>query len=202
MKNEEKIRKYLDGELIGEELKMFEEEINNSSELNKLVESYKNTVNQFRSFSNPNIQDSYFVNIIPAFRERIKKQKSFRLKPAFAFSSILLIVISLLAIFIFNKDGEIANNDNLVMQGIESEELNSYLNNNPGDHTSIQLTDEVPVEYDSLFNSMIRNELNINGNSGDYIADVTSNEFYNILNKLSEEEIDGIYNTIISKKIY
>jgi len=200
MKNEEKIRKYLDGELTGEELLKFEEEINNSSELKRTIDSYKNTLNQYRRFSNPDIQNSYFVNIIPEFRERIKKKKESKLKPVFALGSISLVIISLLVIFIFNKDREIMYNDNIVLQDIESEELNSYVNNYSRDFNSIQLTEV--VEYDSLFNSMILNELDINGTSGDYFADVTGNEFYTILDELSEEEIDGIYNTLISQKIY
>jgi len=200
MKNEEKIRKYLDGELTGEELLKFEEEINNSSELKRTIDSYKNTLNQYRRFSNPDIQNSYFVNIIPEFRERIKKKKESKLKPVFVLGSVSLVIISLLVIFIFNKDREIMYNDNIVLQDIESEELNSYVNNYSRDFNSIQLTEV--VEYDSLFNSMILNELNINGNSGDYFADVTGNEFYTILDELSEEEIDGIYNTLISQKIY
>ncbi len=200
MKNEEKIRKYLDGELTGEELLKFEEEINNSSELKRTIDSYKNTLNQYRRFSNPDIQNSYFVNIIPEFRERIKKKKESKLKPVFVLGSVSLVIISLLVIFIFNKDREIMYNDNIVLQDIESEELNSYVNNYYRDFNSIQLTEV--VEYDSLFNSMILNELNINGNSGDYFADVTGNEFYTILDELSEEEIDGIYNTLISQKIY
>jgi len=200
MKNEEKIRKYLDGELTGEELLKFEEEINNSSELKRTIDSYKNTLNQYRRFSNPDIQNSYFVNIIPEFRERIKKKKESKLKPVFVLGSVSLVIISLLVIFIFNKDREIMYNDNIVLQDIESEELNSYVNNYSRDFNSIQLTEV--VEYDSLFNSMILNELNINGNSGDYFADVTGNEFYTILDELSEEEIDGIYNALISQKIY
>jgi len=200
MKNEEKIRKYLDGELTGEELLKFEEEINNSSELKRTIDSYKNTLNQYRRFSNPDIQNSYFVNIIPEFRERIKKKKESKLKPVFVLGSVSLVIISLLVIFIFNKDREIMYNDNIVLQDIESEELNSYVNNYSRDFNSIQLTEV--VEYDSLFNSMILNELNINGNSRNYFADVTGNEFYTILDELSEEEIDGIYNTLISQKIY
>jgi len=200
MKNEEKIRKYLDGELTGEELLKFEEEINNSSELKRTIDSYKNTLNQYRRFSNPDIQNSYFVNIIPEFRERIKKKKESKLKPVFVLGSVSLVIISLLVIFIFNKDREIMYNDNIVLQDIESEELNSYVNNYSRDFNSIQLTEV--VEYDSLFNSMILNELDINGTSRDYLADVTGNEFYTILDELSEEEIDGIYNTLISQKIY
>ncbi|MDO8549538.1 MAG: hypothetical protein Q7S39_05215, partial [Ignavibacteria bacterium] len=76
---------------------------------------------------------------------------------------------------------------------------NNYLNNYSQDLTTSQLTENIPEEYYSLFNSMIVNELNLSGYPGDYLVDVTSNEFNNILNELSEEEIEGLYNSLIKE---
>jgi len=52
MNKDNQIRKYLDGELAGEELRSFEAEINNSPELKNLVDSYRNTLNQFKKIEN------------------------------------------------------------------------------------------------------------------------------------------------------
>ena len=198
MNKNEQIRKYLDGELTGEELKNFETEINNSPELKNLVDSYRDTLNQFKKIENVNSEESYFINIVPRFHESMRNKKRLKLKPAFAFSSIALVLISILLVFILNKDNQVIN----PVHEISSEELSSYLKSNPQDYYEMQLTESVPQEYDSLFNSIFFNELNIDDNSGKYLVDVTGNEFYNILDEISDEDAESIYSSLISKKIY
>ena len=198
MNKNEQIRKYLDGELTGEELKNFETEINNSPELKNLVDSYRDTLNQFKKIENVNSEESYFINIVPRFHESMRNKKRLKLKPAFAFSSIALVLTSKLLVFILNKDNQVIN----PVHEISSEELSSYLKSNPQDYYEMQLTESVPQEYDSLFNSIFFNELNIDDNSGKYLVDVTGNEFYNILDEISDEDAESIYSSLISKKIY
>ncbi|OGU29087.1 MAG: hypothetical protein A2057_09755 [Ignavibacteria bacterium GWA2_35_9] len=198
MNKNEQIRKYLDGELTGEELKNFETEINNSPELKNLVDSYRDTLNQFKKIENVNSEESYFINIVPRFHESMRNKKRLKLKPAFAFSSIALVLTSILLVFILNKDNQVIN----PVHEISSEELSSYLKSNPQDYYEMQLTESVPQEYDSLFNSIFFNELNIDDNSGKYLVDVTGNEFYNILDEISDEDAESIYSSLISKKIY
>ena len=198
MNKNEQIRKYLDGELSGEELKNFETEINNSPELKNFVDSYRNTLNQFQKIENVNSEESYFINIVPRFHESMRNKKRLKLKPAFAFSSIALVLTSILLVFILNKDNQVIN----PVHEISSEELSSYLKSNPQDYYEMQLTESVPQEYDSLFNSIFFNELNIDDNSGKYLVDVTGNEFYNILDEISDEDAESIYSSLISKKIY
>ena len=198
MNKNEQIRKYLDGELTGEELKNFETEINNSPELKNFVDSYRNTLNQFKKIENVNSEESYFINIVPRFHESMRNKKRLKLKPAFAFSSIALVLTSILLVFILNKDNQVIN----PVHEISSEELSSYLKSNPQDYYEMQLTESVPQEYDSLFNSIFFNELNIDDNSGKYLVDVTGNEFYNILDEISDEDAESIYSSLISKKIY
>jgi len=198
MNKNEQIRKYLDGELSGEELKNFETEINNSPELKNFVDSYRNTLNQFQKIENVNSEESYFINIVPRFHESMRNKKRLKLKPAFAFSSIALVLTSILLVFILNKDNQVIN----PVHEISSEELSSYLKSNPHDYYEMQLTESVPQEYDSLFSSIFFNELNIDDNSGKYLVDVTGNEFYNILDEISDEDAESIYSSLISKKIY
>ena len=198
MNENDQIRKYLDGELTGEELRNFETEINNSPELKNLVDSYRDTLNQFKKIENVNSEESYFINIVPRFHESMRNKKRLKLKPAFAFSSIALVLTSILLVFILNKDNQVIN----PVHEISSEELSSYLKSNPQDYYEMQLTESVPQEYDSLFNSIFFNELNIDDHSGKYLVDVTGNEFYNILDEISDEDAESIYSSLISKKIY
>ncbi len=201
MNRDEQIRRYLDGELTGEELRNFEVEINNSPELKNLVDSYFNTLNQFKKFENVKVEGSYFVNIIPRFREKSENKKQFRFKPVFAYGSISIVIISVLLIFLFNKNYDITNK-NMTINQISREELNSYLNSNPQDNNELQLTKNIPEEYDSVFNSMVLTELNVDNNAKKYLVDISDNEFNNILDEISNDDAENIYSSLISKKIY
>jgi hypothetical protein len=201
MNRDKQIRKYLDGELNGEELEKFQNEINNSSEFKALVDSYRNTLNQFKKLRNDDIENPYFVNILPEFRERIEKKRYLRLRPSFAFGSVIIVIISILAIFIFNNKKEPSADGNIVTNEISSEALDSYLSNYSQDYTTLQLTEDVPVEYDSLLYNVIIDELQLSNNSDEYFVDITSNEFYSVIDELSTEEVEGIYNSLIAKKI-
>ena len=201
MNRDEQIRRYLDGELTGEELRNFEVEINNSPELKNLVDSYFNTLNQFKKFENVKVEESYFVNIVPRFHARSESKKQFRLKPVFAYGSISIVIVSVLLIFLFNKDHNVTNGDITINQ-ISREELKSYLNANPQDNNELQLTSNIPEEYDSVFSSMVLNELNVDNNTGKFIVDISDNEFNNILDEISNDDAENIYSSLISKKIY
>jgi hypothetical protein len=201
MNRDEQIRKYLDGELTGEELEKFQNEINNSTKLKALVVSYKNTLNQFKRLRNDNIENPYFVNILPEVRKRIEKKKYLGLRPSFALGSVIVVLISLLAIFIFNnKEESFVDRDSVTIE-ISSEALDSYLSNYNQDFTTLQLAEDVPIEYDSLLNNVMVDVLELNNNSDRYFVDITSNEFYSVIDELSTEEVEGIYNSLIAKKI-
>ena len=200
MKNEEKIRKYIEGELSGEELINFEKEINNSPELKKEIDSLRNVLNQFKKLKNVNADENYFTNILPRFRESTYKQKQLRIKPSFAVGSILIVLITIIVFFITTNKEDAIEDEQITLQQLDNEELKTYLNNYSQDLTTSQLTENIPEDYDSLFSSMMADELSLNGYSGDYLVDVTSNEFDNILDELSEEEIDNIYNNLIKER--
>lgn len=198
MKNE-KIRKYIDGELSGEEIINFEKEITNSPELKREIDLFKDALNQFGKLKNVNVDENYFTNILPRFRESISKQKRLKIKPSFALGSVVVLIILAAAYIIITRQSVIEN-EQITLQQLDNEELKIYLNNNPEDLASSQLTENIPEDYDTLFNLMVAEELSLNGYTGEYLVDVTSNEFYyNILDEFSEEELEGIYNSLIKE---
>lgn len=199
MINEEKIRKYLDGELSGEELKNFEEEFNRSSSLKKEIDDYKRVLNLFKNLENTKAEEEYFLNLLQHFRERFAVPKRLILKPSFAAGSIAMILIAVFIFFITNNQKEVIKDEQMTLQNLNQDELNEYLTDYSDDISASQLIEDIPEEYDSLFNSMIQDELIPDNYSGEYFVDVSSNEFYNILDELSEEEITGIYNNLIKE---
>lgn len=201
MNKDEQIRKYLDGELTGKELEKFQTEINNSTELKRLIDSYTNTLNQIKKLENDDIENPYFINILPRFRRKIEKKRYLKLKPSFAFGSVALVLIAVITIFIFTNNEESLTDENIITNEINSEELDSYLSNYNQNFTSLQLAKDVPDEYDSLLSTVMINELDLSNNSDEYFVDITSNEFYGVIDELSTEEAESIYNTLITKKI-
>ena len=202
MNKDEKIRKYLDGELTGEKLRNFEAELNDSLELKNLVDSYRNTLNQFKEIENVNAEESYFVNIVPRFREKSEIKKQVRFKPVFAYGSISLVIVSVLLIFLFNKDYNVTNGNLVSINQVSNEEINSYFNANPQVYDEFQLTKNIPAEYDSVFNSIVLSELDVDNNSKKYLVGISDNEFNNILDEISNDDAENIYSSLISKKIY
>ncbi len=200
MKNEEKIRKYIEGELAGEELINFEIEINNSPDLKREIDSLRNALNQFKELKNVNAGEYYFTNILPRFREIASKQKQLSIRPSFVLGSIALVLIAMIIFFITTNKQEVIEDEQITLQQLDNEELKTYLNNYSQDISTSQLSENIPEEYDSLFSSMIADELSLNGYTGEYLVDVTSNDFYNILDELSEEELEGIYNSLIKER--
>ncbi len=196
MKKDERLRKYIDGELSGEELINFEKEINNSAELKSEINSYRNTLRHFEKIKNVKSDEYYFTNILPRFRENLAGKKRSNLKTSLAFGIVIVVLIAIIVFFLTVNKDETINNKQLTLQQVDKEELKNYLNNDARDFSTSQITEDIPEEYDSLFNSMISDELNLNGNSGEYLVDVTSNEFYNILDDLSDEELNNIYNSL------
>jgi hypothetical protein len=93
----------------------------------------------------------------------------------------------------------VIKDEQMTLQNLNQDELNEYLTDYSDDISASQLIEDIPEEYDSLFNSMIQDELIPDNYSGDYFVDVSSNEFYYILDELSEEEITGIYNNLIKE---
>jgi hypothetical protein len=93
----------------------------------------------------------------------------------------------------------VIKDEQMTLQNLNQDELNEYLTDYSDDISASQLIEDIPEEYDSLFNSMIQDELIPDNYSGEYFVDVSSNEFYNILDELSEEEITGIYNNLIKE---
>src|SRR4030067_1010173 len=118
----EEIRKYIEGELSGEELINFEKEINNSPELKKEIDSLRNVLNQFKKLKNVNADENYFTNILPRFRESTYKQKQLRIKPSFAVGSILIVLITIIVFFITTNKEDAIEDEQITLQQLDNEE--------------------------------------------------------------------------------
>lgn len=198
MKNEEKIRKYIEGEMTGDELINFVNEINNSPGLKKEVDAYQDTLRQLKKIEKKQTDDSYFINLLPHFRDGLSRQKSLRIKPSFVYGSVIVLVLTLMVVFLRQNEVVINEKEQITFDQMDNEGLNAYLNSYDQNLTSSLFTEDLPEDYDSVFNSMIISELSLNGYSGEYFVDITRNDFNKIFNELSDEEMEVIYNNLIT----
>lgn len=194
MKTDDKIRKYLDGELIPEELSAFEKEMENSPELKMSIENFRSTIKSYRDISSSDLQKNYFNNIIPEFRKSIEKKSKKSFSPAYAFGSIFVIIITAAIIFFMNKDGsEIQESNDVFAENMLGNEIIIYLSS---DYSNYDLLDEDDFIIDSLLSS----ELNLSAANFDLQYDFANINFNSIFNNLSDEDFDGLYSELISKK--
>ena len=94
MNNDERIIKYLDGELQEEEKALFEKDLSDSEVLRNELAAYKKVITEFDDQKYFDTESTYFTNLVPAIREKLEQRETinpFR-KLGFAAAFILIFV--------------------------------------------------------------------------------------------------------------
>ena len=197
MKNDERIIKYLDGELEEEEKALFEKDLSRSETLRNELAAYKKVLTAFDEQKLFDTESMYFTNLVPAIREKLGQRETinpFR-KLGYAAAFILLFVAGY---FIFqplfiSSSEQIATIEELAdnMTDTELDEMIDYLVE--GDETELFDEDLYNFEEDDLENiiyvSTYETKLAI-------ISDFGINNF---LSDIPETEKEEIYNELINK---
>lgn len=197
MKNDERIIKYLDGELEEEEKALFEKDLSRSETLRNELAAYKKVLTAFDEQKLFDTESMYFTNLVPAIREKLGQRETintFR-KLGYAAAFILLFVAGYFifqSLFISSSEQiitieELADN----MTDTELDEMIDYLVE--GDETELFDEDLYNFEEDDLENiiyvSTYETKLAI-------ISDFGINNF---LSDIPETEKEEIYNELINK---
>ncbi len=197
MKNDERIIKYLDGELEEEEKALFEKDLSRSETLRNQLAAYKKVLTAFDEQKLFETESRYFTNLVPAIREKLGQRETinpFR-KLGYAAAFILLFVAGYFIfqpLFISSSEQiitieELADN----MTDTELDEMIDYLVE--GDETELFDEDLYNFEEDDLENiiyvSTYETKLAI-------ISDFGINNF---LSDIPETEKEEIYNELINK---
>lgn len=197
MKNDERIIKYLDGELEEEEKALFEKDLSRSETLRNELAAYKKVLTAFDEQKLFETESMYFTNLVPAIREKLGQRETinpFR-KLGYVAAFILLFVAGYFifqSLFISSSEQiitieELADN----MTDTELDEMIDYLVE--GDETELFDEDLYNFEEDDLENiiyvSTYETKLAI-------ISDFGINNF---LSDIPETEKEEIYNELINK---
>ncbi len=196
MNNKDKIILYLDNQLNTQEKEKFEKDLKNSPELRQELENYKKVLENLRRMNVQSAGESFFINNIPLFRERLEKKKKVWVQKKFIYaSSALVIVLLVLSLFLFRNAGTIPEDvKNLALTEDQIKNLtDSYAN--------LELDSALSNVTDSLWNELLSDELNFSYETADSILHAfNGNVDYN--EGLNDEEASLIYDRLITKEFF
>lgn len=195
-----KILQYLTDELSVEESKSFEQEMNDSSELKMLVESYNKKLSSLSTLRNVKGDDRYFVNIFPIFNQKlVEKVQKFSLGDLSFASSFVFVLLILVSVGI--KSALDSDFQERVSFTSISEDAMTYLNMNGSKLT----LNDLQMEFESID----ENEMS---ETFIQLLKIESKEIHNYVNPdnleiigtfdtLNNEEFENLYKSLSETKI-
>jgi len=187
----EEILKYLSGMMSDSEMKLFEEKLKISEELNSQLNSAREALSEF-DIKSIDVNETYFNNLVPRIRQRLDSEKKYHLRKKLYYLVPALTII-LLAIVFYPR-----NNNNL---GNNLHELAEVVVNNIDDS---EVTDKYSnyIILDASYNTLLSNKDFTVGleNSNEAIpdsyfklVDYSNTETLRALDNLPEEDLEKLY---------
>jgi hypothetical protein len=200
----DRVLKYIDGQMSDEEKSAFEKELASSAELNSKMEEYKNFFSEIKEIKEIPVDASYFVNMIPNFRNRIELKKKKKIFPKLALGFSTLTAVIIISLFLFKQPKNVTF-VNLNSHGIDSTLSLLQVGISPlqDNFNFSNLSKEEEMKYDSVVTSMLSNELNLSSAGLNYINETGSNsDLQSLLQGVNDVEANKIYNELLHKKIF
>ncbi len=190
-KNNEEILKYLSGMLDEVDKQAFEEKLKTSEELTQQYNSIKGMLTGFKK-QDINVDENYFINIIPRFREKINSRKNKLRKTIYYLAPTLTIVILAVLLYPYNStsfDNGYRELAEIVVDNIDDAEVsNKYFNNiglEPG-YSTLAVNDEFTLGLENTINKIPDSYLN-------NIVEYSNSETFYSLENYSDEELNNLY---------
>ena len=194
MTTDERIIKYIENELSKNDRTAFEMELNNSAELREELNKYLGVKTETDELKKIKLNPLYLDSILPEFRNKLEKRKSLSLKKnlGYAFGIMLVFILS------------IAILKNFFISETESTELKEFtqsLNENERIELFENLSDDSEVYNlisENVSESQLSNLFSANLEINNEVAEAYNIEYYEIVDDLSEDEIEIIYKEILN----
>ena len=195
----EKLIKYFAGEMSSSEKVEFEKKINESPTLKEEVSKYQNFFSNINETVKPEVEESYFINLVPRFRDKLVQSGKKKYRPLFSFAMAAVTVIIIL-LFIPNSN-RVVHNEN-TSANYSSTEITDYLSTNSDQPIVTNLPADFEANYDSLLDGMIYNELSKNGQNLAGAQMVESLDYNTLLESVNNNDAAVIYEQLKNKKIF
>jgi len=197
MNNKDKIILYMDNQLSPEEKQKFEEDLQNSPELQHELENYKEVFQKINLMNVHSADESYFVNNVPAFREKLeKKRKIYLYKRLIYASSAAVIIIFVLSLFLF-KNVETVPGEGENLTSLSDEQINNLAEN----YNVLEADTSLSAIADSVWDELIVDEFNFSYENADSILH-SFNGSISYADYLNEEEASLVYDRLINKEFF
>jgi len=194
MTTDERIIKYIENELSQKDRTAFEMELNNSAELREELNKYLRVKTETDELKKIKLNPLYLDSILPEFRNKLNPSKTFSVKKnlGYAFGVMLAFIISIVVIKNF-----FINETKLT----DLKEFTQSLNENQRIELLKELNGESEVYNlipENISESQLNNLLAANLEINNEVAEAYSIEYYEIVDDLSEDEIEVIYKEILN----
>ncbi|HEX2960288.1 MAG TPA: hypothetical protein VHO43_00755 [Ignavibacteriales bacterium] len=203
MKTNDEILKYLAGMLTEEEKKAFELELQKSPLLRKELDKKASVLSGIKALGNTEADSHYFENLLPQLRQKLNsgKGRSFRLYPRLAY---VIPVLAVIAFFIFKPSGfnpfykgtsgqsEFTKTVSQMNDQTKTEVLSTLMENEAGTIQAEALPDNAAEAVENTMGEELYKE---SDSKGQYLDNDE------LINTISSDEAESIYQNMINKKI-
>jgi hypothetical protein len=195
MKTDEKIIKYLNGELIHEDRISFEAELKNSPHLRSEYELFLKLQQNIKLSKEVRLNQNYLNTIIPEFRNKSYSNNSvvFRSKIGYSFVAVIALLISFLIFKNILMENSEINSIQSFTESLNANQKIEILENLNEDNEEYILTSNNVTNIE--LTNMLQAELKINNE----IAEVYDISYSELVDDLSQAEADKIYKEILNK---
>lgn len=200
---DERVLKYLDGQMDLSQRKLFEDEIKNSEELRNIYNDYINLMKCVDDEKKKNINSDYAESVLPEFRRRIEQKKYSSRYASFAYGLAIAtaVIIVLLITLPINKDSSSSFAD-LSSEDIDTQEFDRLFDEMATQELITTYDDIKSADLDSIYLSYYSAEITESENQLENLFALNDLEYYEIEQILSEKELEIVYNEIINREFY
>jgi len=193
MTTDERIIKYIENELSQRDRTFFEVELNNSEALREELNKYLRVKKETGNLKGLKLNPLYLDSILPKFRNKLNPSKTFSVKRnlGYAFGVMLAFIISIVVIKNFFISETESTDLKEFTQSLNEDERIELLENINDDSEVYNLISE------NISRSQLNNLLAANLEINNEVAEAYNIEYYEIVDNLSEDEIEVIYKEIL-----
>ena len=194
MTTDERIIKYIENELSEKERAAFEMELNDSEGLREELNKYLRVKRETENLKELKLNPLYLDSILPEFRNKFETRKSLSFKKnlgyAFGIMLVFILSVAILKNFFISKT-----------ESTDLKEFTQSLNENQ----RIELLEELNGESEvynlipeNISEGQLNNLLAANLEINNEVAEAYNIEYYEIVDDLSDDEIEIIYKEILN----
>ncbi len=208
MKTDKRVIKYIDGSLPEGEKEAFEKLLAESPELKVELKRVQNIIGELKKAGSPEVDETYFNQIVPRFRERLEKDKNKSFIPGLAVGAATVVAAIIVFLVMYNPiyNIPVSNSADTTFAAQLSDQdvynvLQSYSLNN--DFYSVPVNGNNNTGIDSVLSQMITSQLNLDSvHVLDLYAANENGDIQSLVNSMDKSEAENIYKELLKKKIY